>query len=624
MKIQENHVCGNMFYVVFMIIGLLLSRVEYINVLKHVVNIGNTGPNGCWIISREKVSSGKQIKHPVSLPDSVGSNASISAMKSNYLRNIRPNSTLTSLTQSRQNAIAQNTHSSQYISSQLVRAAPVYSMPPTMREIVERVCPCFQVNKNRNTDASPNQHTNQHLNKNSIKTTPTVTSSSSSRMNDTQPLRRSVLQMIDDLNAHTVNNNNTPTKDKDVFIGSSLVSRFPLVNTRNVTSWTVLHDAFIDRNEGLLYGDDRYKMKVEHGLYMEDFTLYKTQLYLNATLFNDRIEESQRDRSKEINVCSYDIPKWLDPRTATHRIVCSSHNHSLPSDVSPTSGQCTHLDQVLVVFNRDFINIYHNFESIILLWRMYLKMSSFPLFKYIIFWPPKHMYADWVVQSLTVALSVYPEDIRPQFLGISDLKSAVCVRRAIVMTLPRVGIKTIPQSYEEPMLIRKYSYKYFSLSYVLTSPQSLRVLHITRPGTTRQVLNMKDLHECLRVVYGDYVSISVADFSAIPFHIQMTHMMKADIVMSIHGAALTNIPFMLPLSGLIEFMNPYQGYVYYRNMAIHCLLFYEMIEGRSGRQQSYARVTPRDMNIIVPVDHFKQSFDVIAQLTLTNKYCYSP
>ena len=86
---------------------------------------------------------------------------------------------------------------------------------------------------------------------------------------------------------------------------------------------------------------------------------------------------------------------------------------------------------------------------------------------------------------------------------------------------------------------------------------------------------------------------------------QVVSMFSIDVMVSVHGAGLTNIVFMLPYSGLVEIFPPLFFEPYYRSIARNADLVYRSVRSAKIVNKSDYRYSQR-------------------KLDLTNKVFYQP
>lgn len=128
-------------------------------------------------------------------------------------------------------------------------------------------------------------------------------------------------------------------------------------------------------------------------------------------------------------------------------------------------------------------------------------------------------------------------------------------------------------SYQEPLLVKRIAYRYFHESIRMDKPDRLDVLYLNRSSGRRGLYNNNELIEFIQT--RNDIRLSIQQNVAMTFEEQVRAVMKKDVYISIHGAAMTHILFMEPFGAVIEFNPPKFNEPFYRNMADNsCLLFY--------------------------------------------------
>ena len=178
-------------------------------------------------------------------------------------------------------------------------------------------------------------------------------------------------------------------------------------------------------------------------------------------------------------------------------------------------------------------------------------------------------------------------------------------------------------STAEPMLVRLLAYRQFRLALRTQPPSRLSVFFLNRNGGSRGIRNVEEIIEYMQKANGTELNIS--SNSPATFEDQVRSVAHIDVYVSMHGAAMTNILFMEPLSALIEMNPPKFKEAFYRNMASKAnLLFYGIYSTYtenmeySMREQSTAKIL--NQWITVPLRLFGKTFDLATKNVWKYKY----
>lgn len=405
------------------------------------------------------------------------------------------------------------------------------------------------------------------------------------------------------------------------YVSSLLVSQSPLVNLSIAEDWNTLHSHFIMREEFKAMKKERYMMRIGHGWYMEHFFFYDGKVVLNTTHTNDlSLQVYGNDMYQSSDGCSMNFISWGNSQGSLRKLQCSPSRHD--GRFASLDPRDQVYDRVLILWSRGFGNIYHNAESVSNVWKMYLKMDSFPLFDYVLFYPPTCFAYQWSQKFLSLAFSMYPQNAKPVIINMSHSLKRMYIKRSVLFAIT-TSIYDVFTSYEEPMLIRKIAYNEYHLDYQMKQQHNkkLTLLHIKRTRGERQILNWKSIQERLLLEFSPKcISIVIANFAKLSPSSQISNVFHADMVMSIHGAALINIVFMLPFSGLVEFMNPFVSYRYFQKVAFHSQLFYAVVKGECDIKPRKGS-NPRELDLRMKVDEVIETVKLISSHILLNKYC---
>lgn len=178
-------------------------------------------------------------------------------------------------------------------------------------------------------------------------------------------------------------------------------------------------------------------------------------------------------------------------------------------------------------------------------------------------------------------------------------------------------------SFKEPLLVKRIVYRQFHETIRTRKPDVLDVLYLNRSGGRRGLTNNRELMECMRS--RSDVRVIVQENVPMTFEEQVRSVLKRDVYISIHGAAMTHILFMEPLSAVIEFNPPKFKEPFYKNMAHKSSLLYFGIYKTftSDMQASMAlRVTDKILNqwFTVPLPLFNETYALAIGNVWSMKY----
>lgn len=175
----------------------------------------------------------------------------------------------------------------------------------------------------------------------------------------------------------------------------------------------------------------------------------------------------------------------------------------------------------------------------------------------------------------------------------------------------------------EPLLMKVLAYKHFHIPLRITAPSKLDVLYLNRNDGRRGIQNAEMLLQSM-TNHTD-VNVVIQENNPMSFEEQVMNVMKRDIYISIHGAAMTHILFMEPFGALIEFNPPNFHEQFYRNMATKTqLLFYGIYKTFTDNMKYSMTVsqTEKKLNQIftVPIELFEHTFSLAIQNVWNLKY----
>ena len=178
-------------------------------------------------------------------------------------------------------------------------------------------------------------------------------------------------------------------------------------------------------------------------------------------------------------------------------------------------------------------------------------------------------------------------------------------------------------SFREPLLVKRIAYRFFNESFRLERPDRLDILYLNRSGGRRGLVNNIQLIDCMQSRKD--VRLSIQQNVAMTFEEQVRAVLKKDVYISIHGAAMTHILFMEPFGAVIEFNPPKFKEPFYRNMADKsCLLFYGIYKTHTSNMNvSMALVnTDKILNqwFTVPLSLFNVTYLLAIENVWSMKY----
>lgn len=211
-------------------------------------------------------------------------------------------------------------------------------------------------------------------------------------------------------------------------------------------------------------------------------------------------------------------------------------------------------------------------------------------------------------------LTIFPESIRPKYISFEsvDENTDIFIKRSLFISIT-TPIQDLYKSIDESLLVRKTAYRYFNIPEVIEVPRKMLVVYIAREGKTRQITNEVALLDSLRNI-SDQIVIKKKYLSGLSFRQQVEMMSNTDIVFGIHGAGFTNILFLRPKSGLIEFFAPNFLRVYYKNMAMKSLIFYNLVRDNNATidvEQSELFKDPRNANLEINISSMVNVFSTM-------------
>lgn len=177
--------------------------------------------------------------------------------------------------------------------------------------------------------------------------------------------------------------------------------------------------------------------------------------------------------------------------------------------------------------------------------------------------------------------------------------------------------------YDEPLLIKMLAYKRFNISVRLSKPAKLDVLYLNRNDARRGIVNANMLLDTIRN-YTD-IQLIIQENKPMSFADQVLNVIKKDMYISIHGAAMTHILFMEPFSAVIELNPPNFKEPFYKNMAMKAQLFFYGVYKTFTDNMKYSmtvRQTDKKLNqfFTVPLELFQHAFSLAVKDVWEFKY----
>lgn len=169
---------------------------------------------------------------------------------------------------------------------------------------------------------------------------------------------------------------------------------------------------------------------------------------------------------------------------------------------------------------------------------------------------------DWQDKFLRLAANIESDEQIEYDDSKSSQNGIKCYRRLLVPGMARYIFTGPTESIE----FRKEAANRHGLVY-----ERRRVVLVLRRD--RLILNKDELVKFLTTRFGaDLVDVTYLD--KLTFEQQVKLMSKAKLLISVHGAALTNVIFMPKLSALVEILPPYFPLSLYERIALHSYLHY--------------------------------------------------
>ena len=172
----------------------------------------------------------------------------------------------------------------------------------------------------------------------------------------------------------------------------------------------------------------------------------------------------------------------------------------------------------------------------------------------------------------------------------------------------------------EPLLVKKVAYRYYNISDLITQPNKLKILYVTRTGKWRQILNEKEMKRSILSKSKENIHLDTTSFDRKTIRDQIISMQNTDILFGYHGAAFVNIMFMMPYSGFIELFSPLAILSYYTNMARRTKLVYRCLMNSTFDPFQEQPDNKRNMNIFVDIDKVVEYVNELAVLVRKEKY----
>ena len=164
-------------------------------------------------------------------------------------------------------------------------------------------------------------------------------------------------------------------------------------------------------------------------------------------------------------------------------------------------------------------------------------------------------------------LSGIPEAKRPVILeraALLRMNKRILFKRAVILHLRKPFV--LFRSPAESRWIRGNVYRHFNISMVKTSPR--QITYVSRYcNSSRCNENDVEVVNGLRSLWNRTVHVT---FNGMSYAEQVGMMTETDMLISIHGAQLTNLVFMHAGSIVVEIMNPRFVASFYRDLSHMC------------------------------------------------------
>lgn len=195
---------------------------------------------------------------------------------------------------------------------------------------------------------------------------------------------------------------------------------------------------------------------------------------------------------------------------------------------------------------------------------------------YLSFWQEWQALQGWCHEYLVTVLNTIPRSERPEILTrrhLLNLHTRVSFKRCVVhlrssqwqLILQDLHLFSYIYSVEEAQWLRSLFYRKYGAR-ATTSAQK-QITWISRCCKNRFVVNEESVVDRLATLPARVVFVS---FNHVDFYYQFAVLADSDILVTIHGAQLTNILFMMPDSVVIELFNPLLYVSHYHNFAVNC------------------------------------------------------
>ena len=223
---------------------------------------------------------------------------------------------------------------------------------------------------------------------------------------------------------------------------------------------------------------------------------------------------------------------------------------------------------------------------------------------------------------MSSVLSIFPNDTRPRYVPFpSNSNQKYFVKRAILISIAGTEFDCV-LSVNEAILVRKAAYRYANVTVNGNKPQKLKVLFLVREGNTRQILNEKDFINA--VTNNTQITLEKTSFLNSKFGDQVRKMSTTDIIVSVHGAGLVNVIFMVPYSGLLEIFAKDFYVEFYYNIAVKSRVFYDTSRNnKSVFHRNFSRITykhRRESNLIIQITETVGKLEKLEKLVWAYKY----
>lgn len=301
---------------------------------------------------------------------------------------------------------------------------------------------------------------------------------------------------------------------------------------------------------------------------------------------------------------------------------------SQPTPVDPAVLGANH---TLFLHPRQFSNIFHVLEGTSAVLRCAIHPELFPRVDQIIISKlPRGTPDSWTAELLSLYLDTFPAGRRPSYLFPRKRGEKVCDRGMVVAKAWET--RGTGSFIGEPLaadLLRAAAYRKFGWAFHGKGKgEKVEGILIKRLGK-RKLLNHDEVLKSLQNEFGSELNLREVSVEQYSGREQIELFMNIDIVVAAHGAALTNIIWMVPQSFVYELFPPEWRFGCYQRLADNEGLQYrkDMAKGELGRE---CQVSPksiscmyagtRDRDFTMEVGVVKEGVKMAVERVRLNKY----